>query len=252
MNTVAGPAASDSAAADSTEVKSNGASSGGGKPAEMESSEREAVDPKPVDPGRPAATDSTVELPYPFGLVALPGDLTKLQKIVDDVKSRASKCLEWYDVNASKQAVQSRGLRRISVLLVVLGGLCPLIPASLGGALLQPYGYLFLAGAAGVVVFDRAFGYSSSWMRYRIAHMRIARALSLYGAVSATLLAGAETQSANGQNNVRALVAATHTFLATVEDLVVDETESWLQEFKAEHINFQQQFGKRDEPRKPG
>ncbi|MGQ0801350.1 MAG: SLATT domain-containing protein [Pseudomarimonas sp.] len=208
------------------------------------------VQQMPINPGKAAMT--AVRLPHPFDVVSLPADLTLLQKLVDDVKSRAEGCRRWYDSNASVQAVASRRLRRISVGLVVLGGLCPLIPDSLWGAQVQPYGYLLLAAAAGVVVFDRAFGYSSSWMRYRIAHMRIDRALSLYGNTAAMLLAGADLQSDTGRNNVRALVAATQTFLESIEDLVVEETEAWLQEFKAEQISFQQQFGKRDQPSKAG
>lgn len=199
-----------------------------------------------------AFKESTVEVPHPFHQVSLPDNLEKLREIVETVRQRAINWRDWYDKNASRQAWKSRTLRWLSVFLVVSGGLCPLVPASvlpaiLGEAALQPYGYLLLAAAAGVVVFDRAFGYSSSWMRYRIAHMRIDRALSLYGVVAQTIMAGTESQNSSKSSNIRALIAASHNFLSTIEDLVVEETEDWLHEFKAEHVRFQDQVGKQNE-----
>jgi len=200
----------------------------------------------PIATSREGALDA--EPPSPLADAHLPEDLVELRQLVENVKSRARACRDWYNENAFKQGKNSRRLRWLSVLMVVLGGLCPLIPEALGGEALQPIGYLLLAAAAGLVVFDRAFGCSSAWMRYRMAHMCIDKELSLYDNASATLLAGASGTNNGAKSNVRILVASTHTFLTSIEDIVVQETESWLAEFKAEHASFQQQYGNRKAP----
>lgn len=175
--------------------------------------------------------------------ISLLQDPTLLQPILKQVLERAKLLKDWYDRKASERGRESRLLRIFSVILVVLGGLCPLLPESMEAEFMQPYGYLLLAIAAGFVVIDRAFGVSTSWMRYRMAHMRIDREQSLFQLSVDTSLARMNSPNSNREVLVRGVIETTREFLTKIEDLVVEETEAWLLEFATEHSKFSQKFG---------
>ena len=193
---------------------------------------------KPVVQATPAGS---------FAEISLVKDPALLQPIIKQVLERAKLLKDWYDRKASERGRQSRLLRIFAVILVVLGGLCPLLPESMGAEFMQPYGYLLLAVAAGFVVIDRAFGVSTSWMRYRMAHMRIDREQSLFQLSVDTSLARMTSPDSNRQALVRDVIDTTREFLARIEELVVEETEAWLLEFATEHSKFSQKFGGGDD-----
>ena len=59
------------------------------------------------------------------------------------------------------------------MLLGIAGGICPLLPMSTTEhALVISLGYVFFALAAGLVLLDQVFGFSSSWMRFTTARLR--------------------------------------------------------------------------------
>ena len=62
-------------------------------------------------------------------------------------------------------------------MLAVAGGVTPLLRARESGLVASGWGYVALALSAGCVLFDRYFGYTSSWMRYMRAQARLNRVL---------------------------------------------------------------------------
>ena len=69
-----------------------------------------------------------------------------------------------------------------AVILGVLGGLCPLLPAGLVEelpgdlkAMISPLGFVLFGLAAGAILLDQAFGYSSAWMRSRLTEAELSK-----------------------------------------------------------------------------
>ncbi|MCH0571339.1 SLATT domain-containing protein [Streptomyces sp. MUM 136J] len=72
----------------------------------------------------------------------------------------------WYLEQRRRPAVWSRTLRALAALLGIAGTITPLVHAAVPAAVQPEWGFVFLAGGAGCVLFDRIFGFSASWTRY--------------------------------------------------------------------------------------
>ena len=93
----------------------------------------------------------------------------------------------WDQRRKTAQSTRSQSLRWYALLLSIVGGLVPLLTAlfsrpdwpwfttALGWINFGQLGYVLLAIAAGCVLLDRYFGYSTSWMRYVVAMQAIER-----------------------------------------------------------------------------
>src|SRR5262245_34234909 len=104
--------------------------------------------------------------------------LESLRTYAEDAIQRE---LDWYVRKKKGRSFPSQMLRFGAVALTVLGGLVPvlmsLFPSPPSWPWLSPFsdmrfgqfGYLLLAIAAGLVLLDRYFGYSTGWMRYIVA-----------------------------------------------------------------------------------
>jgi hypothetical protein len=73
--------------------------------------------------------------------------------------------IDWYLSEKERKRRWSRALRAVVLVLLTGGGLVPLL-ATVVSDLPSTYGYILLAAAGGLVVFDKYFGYSAAWARY--------------------------------------------------------------------------------------
>src|SRR5438067_1848615 len=103
------------------------------------------------------------------------------------VESEAQRQISWYDGKKTRKAQVSMVLRFVAILLFVLGGLVPIIKATLLPEVIAklPFdfgqaGYLLIGVAAGCVGLDRYFGYSTGWIRYITTAMAIEKSLESY------------------------------------------------------------------------
>lgn len=92
------------------------------------------------------------------------GDL--LWELFRHAESEVSAAIGWYLARRRGPSLWSRSLRALAALLGIVGTLTPLVHSAAPSALQPEWGFVFLAGGAGCVLFDRIFGFSASWTRY--------------------------------------------------------------------------------------
>jgi SMODS and SLOG-associating 2TM effector domain 2 len=175
-----------------------------------------------------------------------PVDRAALEKLIDDTYRKAEQNRDWYDKRARAMGKVSRRLRLSAVGLGVLGGLCPLVPAILvektfgepAATTVSQLGFVLFALAAAAVVLDQAFGYSSSWMRSRLAELELGKLIGSFQIeVRSALACASEKLPAD---KARGLLARVAEFAANADDIVVRETQTWISEFKAGLLQVEQ------------
>ncbi|MFF0173968.1 SLATT domain-containing protein [Micromonospora profundi] len=81
-------------------------------------------------------------------------------------EAQAIAAIEWYLRRKTSRSRWSKFFRAVTIFLGVLGSLVPLVHAATTQAPRPEWGFVLLAAAAGVLLGDRVFGFSSSWVRF--------------------------------------------------------------------------------------
>jgi hypothetical protein len=129
----------------------------------------------------------------------------------------------------------------------LLGGLCPLLPAALvetlvprtGAATISSLAFVLFAVAAGMLLLDQVFGYSSSWMRYRLAELRLGKIIRKFD-IDVEAQHAKSTGEPLPQERADVIVERLVNFSTEVDDVVIGETETWIAEFKAGLLQIEQ------------
>jgi SMODS and SLOG-associating 2TM effector domain 2 len=155
-----------------------------------------------------------------------------LRQIFTYVQVVGSRSSSWYRQKKRSRQIISVLVRLASLSLLLLGGLCPLIPLGLLTFNPQAYGYLLLAAGGGLLLFDRLFGISSSWMRYMIATQQIELTLELF---RISWLKIQVIQRGAGESEVDALpfLSLASDTLLSIGEIVQSETREWTNEFQS-------------------
>jgi hypothetical protein len=174
---------------------------------------------------------------------------TALEPLVKEVIANASATHAWYDRRASHVKNLSRLSRLFAIWLGVIGGACPLLPDSMfapflaffppSGATATGSGLVFFVLAGGCLLLDQAFGFSTSWMRYRLAELRLGKLIRTFAVEVDCEVAkcGGKRLPADRADSILARLKA---FVAEVESRKIEETETWVAEFKAELLQIEQ------------
>ena len=157
-------------------------------------------------------------------------DRKSLSELYDWAERVASDAISWYLTEKKRKAIWSRSLRRLTVILATLGGTVPMAALAVGSTGLGNWGFALFALAGGCLAYDRFFGYSSAWLRY------VAAATRLRGELTEFQLSWTKTMAMHGGRDLTAdqtalMVDSVRAFVATVNEVVRSETESWLAEF---------------------
>jgi SMODS and SLOG-associating 2TM effector domain 2 len=177
---------------------------------------------------------------------------TALERLVKEAIRSAHDQRAWYDKRASRVGKASRRLRACAIVFGVLGGVLPLFPVSLvtagigqaaqamvtAEATVGALGLVLFGFAGGCLLLDQAFGFSSSWMRYRLAELRMGKLIRTFALEVETELAKCGKNLPDDQAN--SLVARLKAFVAGVNDINIEETETWIAEFKAGLLQIEQ------------
>jgi hypothetical protein len=211
-----------------------------------------------VSPTPASADDNVVALPMRHDLHPSHGDAaqaaagvewTAIEPLVKEVIANASATHAWYDKRASHVKNLSRLSRLFAIWLGVIGGLCPLLPDSMfapflayfpnSGATATGSGLVFFIFAGGCLLLDQAFGFSTSWMRYRLAELRLGKLIRTFAVEVDCELAkcGGKRLPADRADAIFARLKA---FVAEVENRKIEETETWVAEFKAGLLQMEQ------------
>jgi hypothetical protein len=180
-----------------------------------------------------------------------------LVHLVKDAIRNANDTRDWYNRNASSVKKWSRGSRSWAISLGVLGSLCHLLPVSFVASVItsgyeQPaqamvaaeaklgaLGLIFFMLAGSWLLYDQVFGFSTSWMRYRLAELRLGKLIGSF-----TLDVEAELAKCGGRilsaERADGIFARLKEFVADVDKIKIEETETWIAEFKASLLQIEQ------------
>jgi hypothetical protein len=147
-------------------------------------------------------------------------------------EARAIDAVDWYLEDKRGKRTWSRGLRVVAILLVIAGGLQPVLDAAGPGRGEPAWGYVLLALAAACVGFDRFFGLSSGWMRNITTAQALRRRLELLQYDWAVECAKAATRTVDGKQ-VLTRVGLLRAFADDAAVLMQQETSEWVTEFQS-------------------
>ena len=150
-------------------------------------------------------------------------------------EAAAISTLNWYLLEKKSKARWSRTLRVLSVIFITAGGIAPLISVGTNNMTYAFWGYPILGLGAACVGLDRAFGFSSSWMRYLSASATIQKILIEHQLKWASLTVTWGSDPVNSEQ-IRQAIAEVRTFAEKLSDVVADETQTWIADFRG-HVS---------------
>jgi hypothetical protein len=175
-----------------------------------------------------------------------------LKALYQYTEAVARHSIDWYWRKKSWKARMSWMLRLVVIILFTLGGLVPIIKATLPDLVrtdtfdFGQAGYLLIAVAAGCLGLDRFFGYSSGWIRYVTTAMAIEKSLEEYRMEWAMLTSRLQGQPAGG-DLVEQLIQLSKHFLVSVRSQVEEETKLWAMEFQTTLVQLERDIKTRAE-----
>jgi SMODS and SLOG-associating 2TM effector domain 2 len=153
-------------------------------------------------------------------------------------EARAIDAVDWYLEDKRGKRAWSRGLRVVAILLVIAGGLQPVLDAAGPGRGEPAWGYVLLALAAACVGFDRFFGLSSGWMRNITTAQALRRRLELLQYDWAVECAKAATRTVDGKQ-ILTRVGLLRAFADDAAVLMQQETSEWVTEFQSNLVQLE-------------
>jgi SMODS and SLOG-associating 2TM effector domain 2 len=147
------------------------------------------------------------------------------------VEASALTVCEWYLHEKEPKARRSRLLRLLAIILATTGSVAPFIAVGTGDSTYVYLGYPMLAAAAAAVGADRALGLSSSWMRYQISAAAIGK-LVLQRQLQWAVVSRELIDSPTSDVAFREAMSEIHGFAGDLCDLVVGETQNWVEDFR--------------------
>lgn len=173
-----------------------------------------------------------------------------LSRLRERADQEALKAITWYYDKKKSKNFWSRWLRFWAITLTVMGGLIPVLSAAGAVQLALRYygikepavsqfvelrfnqlGYVFIGLAAGCVAFDRFFGFSTNWMRYIGAAMRIETARVRFAFEWEHLVAPLRGREPN-EDEIRQLLHIIQRLSLDVREAIEQETGAWISEFQ--------------------
>ncbi|CAB3801362.1 SLATT domain-containing protein [Paraburkholderia fynbosensis] len=173
-----------------------------------------------------------------------------LGQLFSTAVTHATDRINWYDAKATERAAVAKRIRFMSLLLFALGTLAPILltflikiaavgktpntPSTwldmIAALPLAEIGYVLLAVAGALVVFDQFFDASGSWIRFRQSQARLEVLLADFRFSWAQAMAQAQG-SLIGKERPPSFTAILRDFVIKVEWLAEDETKQWAKRF---------------------
>jgi len=183
-----------------------------------------------------------------------------LRRLFRSAVAQARDRIAWYDLKSGQRASVAKNIRVWSLLLFALGTLAPIVltllvkvaivagkggkdPANwtpadwLAAVPLAEIGYVLLAVAGALVIFDQFFDASGSWIRYRQSQARLEVLLADIRFAWAELMT---KQGGVVSDRVQAaeFVTLLRDFITKVELLAEEETKEWARRFNERIATF--------------
>ena len=161
--------------------------------------------------------------------------LSMLHQYVED---QAQKQIQWYWGKKRAKANMSMFLRFVAIILFALGGLVPIVKATLPATIVTKFpfdfgqsGYLLIGIAAGCIGLDRFFGYSSGWIRYVTTAMALEKSVEEFR-LEWTRNMAKMRGAPHAPEQLETLIQTCRAFNLAIRGQVEQETRAWVVEFQ--------------------
>lgn len=216
----------------------------------------------PTLPSSEGPNRNILPAPTPDAFKPDASPLDNLQALAQHLEERTTSFIHWFLQKKEAPMRYSQRIRFLSILLTTLGGLCPLLAnvklsicdvALFDTSNLHQWGYILMALAAALVLSDRYFGCSNSWMRYMSAQVGLQRALDRFRLDWAFWrIQNAQPGSPLSNEQLAAAINLLSSFQKEVAQLMEQEFDSWLNDFKEQLSSLQNSINKSQEEKQPG
>ncbi|MGB3465520.1 MAG: SLATT domain-containing protein [Cyclobacteriaceae bacterium] len=160
----------------------------------------------------------------------------------ENTKKKAEGILFWYSRKRKSFRTFSQLIRLVTVIMAGIGGVMPLIELAFPGVRsinFVNFGYVAFSLAASLFLLDRFFGFSSGWMRFMLAEIRIRNILS-QKENSWVLYQLRYKDSEVTQEVADEMVEFINELSESVNLLTLNETNEWINEFKSANQSLEQ------------
>jgi hypothetical protein len=162
-------------------------------------------------------------------------NLIALQNLFEYLASLAEGTIQWYIWSKQKKKKWAILIRLLAIFAGAVAGLIPMLSEIItisGKTIIHPvWASIALGVMAALVLLDRFFGYSSAWMRFIQAELQIRKLQQefvLDWEISKAAWEGKEPSSECVQNSLTKFKS----FLSQINELILQETSVWIQEFQ--------------------
>jgi hypothetical protein len=167
----------------------------------------------------------------------------EVNALYTSIQEKTNQTISWYFFKKKWPSRVSRWCRAIAIFGTALGGLCPILQGTLtkplfpagiaSGLTFSTAGYLFLALAAAALAVDKYGGFSTAWIRYVRAGLKLQDQLNVFQ-MEWQILCATNDLSTGGEVGAKvvALLTRLKEFVASVGALVDAETQEWMTEFQ--------------------
>jgi hypothetical protein len=153
--------------------------------------------------------------------------------LYDYAVAAAGRNISWYRTKKKPTQRLCLFVRCAALLLAIVGGLCPLLPKLDASR----YGYILLAAGGGLLLFDKLFGLSSSWMRFMAAAQEIEALLDEFRVDWASEKSKLTTPATTSDGDPRYQLI--RDFLVGMHAIIQRETNEWKAEFQKGVVHFE-------------
>ncbi|MFJ8594695.1 SLATT domain-containing protein [Streptomyces sp. NPDC093598] len=174
--------------------------------------------------GRRRAADMTVSELTELDRSRTRADL--LWELFRHAEAEVTSAIGWYLARRRGPSLWSRSLRALATVLGIVGTITPLVHAAAPTAVQPEWGFVFLAGGAGCVLFDRIFGFSASWTRYIRAELALQQILKK--AQSDWAQAFLRTTDSPSDKEQAALLGVIERLRTDAQRIIEDEGTAWV------------------------
>jgi hypothetical protein len=168
----------------------------------------------------------------------------ELCKLYEYAVATAERNIDWYRTKKKPKQQLSHSVRCTALLLAIVGGLCPLLP-EVSKIDVSRYGYILLAAGGGLILFDKLFGLSSSWMRFMVAAQEMEALLDAFRVDWASEKSKLNTPATTSDSDPRFQLIKD--IFANMHAIIERETNEWKAEFQKGVVHFETLLRQRSE-----
>ncbi len=154
------------------------------------------------------------------------------QELYRWVEESAAEAYNWYIHEKIGKARVSKLIRVLAVTVLTAGAVLPLLSLISDDRIRSEWGFVALACGGGLLLLDRAFGFSSSWARYATAAMEL-RAVMMKAQLTWAKRCAIMTHGSPETEEVEFIAAFDDIldFADAVSRIVMNETVQWSADF---------------------